>query len=73
MEAINLHKLETRIINEGGIILDRNTDAIRYAREGPIDISNDYWDEEKTVLKYQTEDSSSGGHNMIHGHNVSHH
>lgn len=57
MEAVNLHQLETLIINEGGVILDRNTDAIRYARETYVNIEECYWDEEKTVLKYQTEEA----------------
>ena len=54
MEAVELHKLETIIINKGGIILDRNTDAIRYARKNAIEIV-EYWDDDNTELKYQKE------------------
>jgi DNA replication protein DnaC len=56
MEALELHKLESIIKNKGGIILDRNTDAIRYARHSEIEIV-EYWDDEKNVLKYQKEQS----------------
>lgn len=56
MEAIELHTLETIIKKDGGIILDRNTDAIRYVRKNPINIKNRYWDNERTVLKYQKEE-----------------
>jgi len=31
MEALELHKLENIIIDNGGKVLDRNTDAIKYA------------------------------------------
>jgi DNA replication protein DnaC len=54
MEALELHKLESVIKRNGGIILDRNTDAIRYAKSKEIEIV-EYWDDEKTVLKYQKE------------------
>ena len=55
MEAVELHTLETIIKYKGGVILDRNTDAIRYARKASINIDKYYWDEERTVLKYQCE------------------
>ena len=54
MEAMELHKLESVIKRNGGIILDRNTAAIRYAIHQEIEIVG-YWDDEKTVLKYQKE------------------
>ena len=54
MEAVELHKLESIICKNGGVPLDRNTDAIRYARKDPIELI-EYWDEEKTILKYQKE------------------
>jgi hypothetical protein len=54
-EALQLHTLESIILKKGGVSLDRNTDAIRYARKESIDISNYYWDDEKNILKYQTE------------------
>ena len=55
MEAVELHKLESIIIKKGGVILDRNTDAIRYSRDKEIEFSNYFWDDEKTVIKYQKE------------------
>ena len=55
MEALQLHTLETIIKKKNGIIFDRNTDAIRYGREEAIDITHYYWDDEKTVMKYQCE------------------
>ena len=45
MEALQLHTLETIIKKKNGIILDRNTDAIRYGREEAIDITQYYWDD----------------------------
>ena len=56
MEAMELHKLENMIINNGGKILDLNTDAIRYASKKEIDLFNEYWDDNKTILKYQREE-----------------
>ena len=55
MEAMELHKLESIIKSKGGFILDRNTDAIRYAAKKELDISNYFWDDENKVPKYQTE------------------
>ena len=57
LEALELHKLESIIINEGGVVLDRNTDAIRYKRNTEIDIKNYFWDTNKQVLKYDVEDA----------------
>ena len=54
-EALELHTLERIVIKNKGIPLDRNTDAIRFQRNEPIDISNYFWDEEKTQPKYQNE------------------
>lgn len=56
MEAIELHKLETQIKSKGGVIYDRNTDAIRYGRHSKIDLTNKYYDIEKTIQKYQDEE-----------------
>ena len=56
MEAMELHKLENIIIDNGGKVLDRNTDAIRYACKKEIDLFNEYWDDDKTILKYQREE-----------------
>ena len=56
MEAIELHTLERRIKLSGGVILDRNTDAIRYSCNEELSTDNFYWDKEQTVLKYQRED-----------------
>ena len=58
MEALELHKLETIIIDEGGIILDRNTDAIRYCSRIECNISNYFWDNENTIEKYQKEEAN---------------
>lgn len=55
IEALELHKLEQIIINKGGIPLDRNTDAIRYQRKKEINIDTYFWDDEKTIPKYQIE------------------
>ena len=55
MEAMELHKLECLIEEHGGIILDRNTDAIRYSAKAEMEISNYFWDDEKQVPKYQKE------------------
>lgn len=54
-EAIELHKLEQIIIKNNGIPLERNTDAILYSGN-KIDISNYYYDSEKTSQKYQYEE-----------------
>ena len=53
IEAIELHRLETKIKSKGGVILDRNTDAIRYASKKEI-IINDCYDN-SDINKYQTE------------------
>jgi hypothetical protein len=55
MEALELYKLEQIVIDNGGIPLDRNTDAIRYQRKKEINIDDYYWDDEKTKPKYQVE------------------
>ena len=51
MEGMELYELEQMIIRNGGIPLERNTDAILYAGE-KIDIDSYFWDIEKTVNKY---------------------
>lgn len=51
-EAIELHKLEQKIINAGGYIIDRNTDAIRFHHKHEI-MFNDKWDNGSN--KYQKE------------------
>ena len=55
MEALELHKIETLVIDNGGIILDRNTDAIRYNLADEIDIEPYFYDDEQTVRKYKPE------------------
>ena len=55
MEAIELHKLEQLIVQEGGIILDRNTDAIRYSSLSKIELDH-FWDNNNEVVKYQNEE-----------------
>ena len=56
MEAVELHRLESIIRSKGGVILDRNTDAIRYCRSNKINIENYFWDECDQVPKYQYEE-----------------
>ena len=55
MEAMELHTLERIISNSGARILDRNTDAIRYEYREELNTDGYYWDDEKTVPKYQSE------------------
>ena len=55
MESFELHKKETLVIDNGGIILDRNTDAIRYNLADEIDIEPYFYDDEQTVRKYKPE------------------
>ena len=55
MEALELHRLESIIIKNGGYILDRNTDAIRYCAKKEVKIDDCFWSE--GVAKYQTEDA----------------
>ena len=52
-EIIELHKLETALRDRGAVILDRNTDAIRYLSLNEIEIQA-YWD--KDIPKYQREE-----------------
>lgn len=56
MEALELHKMETLILENGGIPLDRNTDAIRYASKNKIDILPYCYDKENKVRKYKDEE-----------------
>ena len=58
LEAIELHKLETLVLQKKGIPLERNTDSIRYQRLGEIDISNYYWDNDEIFPKYQAESNT---------------
>lgn len=56
MEAMTLHELETIITNNGGIVLDRNTDAVRYQMKKNINVNEYFWDDDKTIQKYQYEE-----------------
>jgi hypothetical protein len=56
MEAMHLYETEKIVKMSGGIILDRNTDAIRYKEMQEIDITQYFWDDAKTVQKYKWED-----------------
>ena len=40
---------------KGGVVLDRNTDAIRYSSKKEI-IINQFWDDKETIKKYDTEE-----------------
>ena len=55
MEAIELHKLESLIIKNGGIPIDRNTDAILYKAKNEINYKPYYFDGENKVAKYKDE------------------
>ena len=52
MEAIELHRLESTIVRNGGIPLERNTDAILY-RGNHFNISSYFWDDDNSVNKYR--------------------
>ncbi len=61
---INLHKLKFLIESKGGKVTDLNTDASTCTFEDnkfPFDLSDgkniddDYWDDDKTILKYKLE------------------
>jgi tRNA A37 threonylcarbamoyladenosine biosynthesis protein TsaE len=60
-EAIELYKLECAIERKGGIVLDRNTDAIRYIADKKIEII-DYWDDKKKVIKYHEDEPTPLAH-----------
>ena len=55
MEAVELHRLESMIVEHGGAVLDRNTDAIRYTSRTPFDFTGYFWDDQGHVPKYQSE------------------
>ena len=55
MEAVELHRLEQLIVKRGGIVLDRNTDAIRYTVRSEVNLPQ-CWDEAGLVPKYQQEE-----------------
>jgi hypothetical protein len=55
-EAIELHRLESKIVRAGGTVLDRNTDAIRYTARNKLSIQ-ECWDDAQRVLKYKDEDA----------------
>ncbi len=60
LEAVELHRLEALVTEHGGVVLDRNTDAIRYEhgkKYTPIDISGHYWDDQKRFPKYKWEEA----------------
>ena len=59
LEAIELHRLEQKVLSQGAIILDRNTDAIRYHASKEIVLDDVWYDgENKTnVMKYQRENN----------------
>ena len=56
MENVAMYELEKIIIQNGGDVLERNTDAILYECENEIDINNYYWDEEEKINKYRYEE-----------------
>jgi hypothetical protein len=52
-EAVALHKLEKLILANGGVVLDRNTDAIRYIEDKHIDISGYKYADNSSVYQYE--------------------
>lgn len=65
MEALELHKIEQLVVQKGGVVLDRNTDAIRYKRNKKICIDNYFWDNDCTVPKYQDENNKPLRHESL--------
>ena len=56
IEAMEAHKLFKMIQSNGGVPICVKTDAIIYVEKNEIDISNFYFDKEKTILKYKFEE-----------------
>lgn len=54
-EAIELHKLVTKIKERGGFPYEIKTDAVSYYAENVIEL-DEYWDKEKTLPKYKDEE-----------------
>lgn len=57
MEAIELHKLQTFIIKQGGTPLELNTDSILYSGS-KINIDGHFYDKECQVEKYRYDETS---------------
>jgi len=57
MEAIELHRLQTFIIRQGGTPLELNTDSILYSG-AKINIDGQFYDKERTVEKYRYDETS---------------
>jgi DNA replication protein DnaC len=55
-EAIELHKLVTKIRERGGFPYEIKTDAVSYYAEDIIEL-DDCWDKEKTLPKYKDEEA----------------
>ncbi len=55
MEKIELFKMQDLLVEEGYSVVDMKTDAIRYKlnKRQPIDVSQYFWDDEKTIRKYR--------------------
>ena len=51
LEAIELHKLVSKIEGAWGVPCAVKTDAVIYYAHEPIDFSGEYWDEAKTIPK----------------------
>ena len=67
MEAVELHRLESIITKKGGVVLDRNTDAIRFCRIGKFSIESYFWDDDHQVPKYQYEDPKELPNEVLKG------
>lgn len=56
-EAVELHKLVNLIKKHGGTPYEVKTDAVNYYCSHPLNIGEHFWDSEKTVKKYKTEEA----------------
>jgi hypothetical protein len=57
MEALELYNIEKLVKSHNEFVLDRNTDAVRFFCKTEINIKPYFWDIEKTVPKYQAENT----------------
>src|SRR4029077_15781120 len=58
IEAIELHKLSKLIKNNGGLILEYNTDCVTASfNNKPLNIDNYFWDDENKVQKYRMQET----------------
>ena len=67
-EAVELHKLLQKIKNVGGSPICLKTDCVLFYHneKQPLNIENEFWDEEKTILKYKYEIEPTSLRNEIY-------